>query len=573
MADNDDRGQTDESGERQSIFDLFDPPPEPGPSSFGKIPVVRRDEIDLTDGAAGVEAKAAADAEAAGLQHWTAPATGQIPAVLNSERDDRMWADVKGPSWQGDDTEWAGPDLADVFGDTDRVGDDSAALALDDGSDDYLDPDYDPDDVEYDAAYRSTDEGGAGTAAPNGSSADSSALSEDTQIGHPPERPQPLAPAPERASTPPPAPSHGRPPAPAGRGQRPVAETAAGYDTGANAAATDPGGAPIDEPRARGAHDLDSDPRRPGGTGVIGYTDSPPSIDDIKFADAAYQSDAEDDEDLGFGRTGGRDIPKAIGVGVALAAVVLAAMWFGPYTTLALVVVLALLAVVELYNAMRLAGLRPATLLGIVGTVAAPAAAFYRGDAAFPLVLALAVIFGALWYLVGADTERPVLNLSLTILGVFWVGGLASFAGLMLRLDLGIQLLLSTIIVTVASDTMAYIGGRAYGSRPFHQASPNKTWEGTLTGFAGAVFAGFAMGVTDMGTLWDGNLVPAIALGAVVGVLAPIGDLAESVVKRDLGIKDMGTLLPGHGGVLDRMDGLLFALPGAYYLALVYGLI
>ena len=314
-----------------------------------------------------------------------------------------------------------------------------------------------------------------------------------------------------------------------------------------------------------------------GGSAARPDHDLPPALDDIEFADPDdeyyYYDEDEADEAMGLSPVGGRDLPKAIGVGLALAGILLAAMWFGPYTTLLLVVVLALLAVLELYNAMRLAGLRPATLLGIVGTVAAPAAAYYRGDSAFPLVVALAVIFGTLWYLVGADTERPVLNLSLTILGVFWVGGLAGFAALMLRLDGGIQLLLAAIIITVASDTMAYVGGRAYGSRPFHHASPNKTWEGTITGFLGAVFAGFAIGVTDMGTIWDGNLVPALVLGAVVGVLAPIGDLAESVVKRDLGIKDMGTLLPGHGGVLDRLDGLLFALPGAYYLALIYGLI
>lgn len=301
-----------------------------------------------------------------------------------------------------------------------------------------------------------------------------------------------------------------------------------------------------------------------------------PNIDDIEFAGHEERHEEEPrhyEDGLDYGPEGGRNIPQAIGVGLALASLVLAAMWFGAETTLALIVVLALLAVLELYNAMRMAGLRPATLLGIVGTVAAPAAAFYRGDAAFPLIVGLTVVFGTLWYLVGADTERPVLNLSLTMMGIFWVGGLAAFGALMIRQDGGIELLLATIIITVASDTMAYIGGRAYGSKPFHHASPNKTWEGTITGFAGAMFAGFAIGVTEMGTIWDTNLVPAIVLGAVVGCLAPMGDLAESVVKRDLGVKDMGTLLPGHGGVLDRVDGLLFALPGAYYLALVYGLI
>jgi len=79
--------------------------------------------------------------------------------------------------------------------------------------------------------------------------------------------------------------------------------------------------------------------------------------------------------------------------------------------------------------------------------------------------------------------------------------------------------------------------------------------------------------VTNLIDVFDGQFVSVMVLAAVVGVLAPIGDLAESLVKRDLGVKDMGTLLPGHGGILDRVDGLLFALPGAYYVAVVYSLI
>ena len=196
-----------------------------------------------------------------------------------------------------------------------------------------------------------------------------------------------------------------------------------------------------------------------------------------------------------------------------------------------------------------------------------------RGDAGFPLVVGLAVVFGMLWYLTGADTERPVLNLGLTFTGVIWVGGLAAFAALMLREDGGVGLLLAAILITATSDTLAYLGGRAYGTKSFHPASPNKTWEGTLTGFFGALLAGLVIGVTDFITVFDGQFTSVMVLAATVGMLAPIGDLAESLVKRDLGIKDMGTILPGHGGVLDRVDGLLFALPGAYYVAVIFELI
>lgn len=685
-----DRHDPDRSGSEptendSSVFDLFEPPPPSDPKSFGKIPVIKDAEIDLTDdGPSAVELKAAADVEAAGLQHWTAPPTGQLPAVL-SDKDTNTgrWGDVAGPSWHGDDPSWSGPDLADVFADTNAI-----------GVDDFVD---DEDDEEEDDEYRRPS-----SATQTRPMVDSEAVSAPP-LAAAPERRRPRESAertdgqsPARSPRPAsrrildegPAPRPGLAEEPTGwptsprRGPRPDRESRVRQQprlpSASPAPAPIPSPAPA-EPAARHGADGQDDQRAPrpglerdngpvrgsaprldqvprpaprgGGRGAgsngggadvtpAGPAGSPverpglfdedrsiPSIDDIQFADSRPGPSGQDPHDPHDRRdrrggvrdvrdprsrrdrhearltpshhgvdpgghegyvdepieglesldtpVGGRNLPAAVGVAAALVAVLLGAMWLGPAATLLLVIVLALVAVVELYNAMRMAGLRPAALLGIVATAAAPAVAFYRGDAAMPLIIGLTVVFGSLWYLVGADTERPVLNLSLTMMGILWIGGLASFAGLMLRFDggAGIELLLAAIIITVASDTMAYIGGRAYGARPFHSASPNKTWEGTITGFLGAVFAGFAIGVTDMGSLWDGNLVPAMALGAVVGILAPIGDLAESVVKRDLGVKDMGHLLPGHGGVLDRVDALLFALPGAYYLAIVSGLV
>lgn len=663
--DNKPESESDEDG--QSVFDLFEPPPPTDPNSFGKIPVIKDDEIDLTDGASDVERKAAADVEAAGLQHWTAPPTGQVPAVL-SEKESKsgLWGDVAGPSWHGDDPTWSGPDLADVFADAD-------AIRLDDYADDEDDEEEDdefrrpppvqqapprpidrvpPPSVEPPLAaaperreppVRSWPTNGEhdGAADPNGVGGDP---------GRPAARPVPrprLDPAP--APEPHPGANADRATWPTSPDPRPRREL---ETTGLERPAADPPSHPRPDPRPERVQPERPQPERPQGgpvpkRGLLSSQDitapglpthapnqaagppperpslfdderSVPSIDDIEFADDQAAAGQRFEARLPTGRLGrgapeeqvpagafaddghyedeyehyedeyedydgiedeprrskaGRNLPMAIAVGAGLIAVLAGALWLGPEMTLLLVVVLALVGVVELYNAMRLAGLRPANLLGIVGTAAAPAAAFYRGDAGMPLIVGLTVVFGALWYLVGADSERPVLNLSLTMMGIFWVGGLASFAGLMLREDGGLDLLLAAIIITVVSDTMAYVGGRAYGRRPFHPASPNKTWEGTITGFLGALFAGFAIGAIGLGELWDGNFFAAIALGAVVGVLAPIGDLTESVVKRDLGIKDMGQLLPGHGGVLDRVDALLFALPGAYYLALVAGLI
>ncbi len=268
---------------------------------------------------------------------------------------------------------------------------------------------------------------------------------------------------------------------------------------------------------------------------------------------------------------GERDLVQAVMFGFVLAAVAALAFWLGNIPTIILIAVAAALAVAELYESMRKAGLHPATLLGITAAVALPLATYNRGEGGFTLVIGMSVIFGALWYLVGADNHRPALNLGLTMLGITWIGGMAGFAALLIRAD-QVSILLAAVIITVASDTGAYAGGRAMGTRPFHPASPNKTWEGAIIGFVAAVVTGFIVGLLGISPFSD-NLVHALLLGAVVGIFAPMGDITESLVKRDLGVKDMGHLIPGHGGVLDRLDGVLFVLPAAYYLARVLDLI
>lgn len=269
---------------------------------------------------------------------------------------------------------------------------------------------------------------------------------------------------------------------------------------------------------------------------------------------------------------GGRNLGQAIGAGLAFAAIAGLAFWLGNAATIGLIAVIAVLASVELFGAMRQAGLHPATLLGIVASAALPLAAYHRGDAGFTLVIALSVVACALWYLSGADTQRPAVNVGLTMLGITWIGGLAAFAAFIIQSGGGVDVILAVVLITVASDTGAYAGGKAIGSTPFHSASPNKTWEGTIVGIIAAVVAGLIVGIVGI-SVFSGDLTDAALLGLTIGIFAPIGDLTESMVKRDLGVKDMGTLLPGHGGFLDRVDGLLFALPAAYYLGNVLGLL
>ena len=198
---------------------------------------------------------------------------------------------------------------------------------------------------------------------------------------------------------------------------------------------------------------------------------------------------------------------------------------------------------------------------------------YWRFEAAVPLVLFLTVVFSMLWFLTGVDTEAPVLNIGVTLLGVMYVGFLGSFAGLMLTdASNGIGLLLSAVLVTVAYDIGGLVVGTAMGRSPLSAASPNKTIEGTIGGMVAAglmavVVIGLVFNIAPFGDDPGGSLLDVIVLGLAGAIAAPLGDLCESLLKRDLGIKDMGTILPGHGGLLDRFDALLFVLPATYFAA------
>lgn len=273
------------------------------------------------------------------------------------------------------------------------------------------------------------------------------------------------------------------------------------------------------------------------------------------------------------GAGAGRDMQSAVILGGALAAIALVLFKLGPEATMVLATVVVCFAAAELYDVLRRAGYQPATLVGLAGTLGIMIAAYAKGETALPLAVVLVLATSFLWYLVKVVHARPTVNVAATVMAFLWTGVLGSYAALILGIDkhghTGVAFLLGAVLATVASDVGAFFVGSRMGSRPLApEISPNKTVEGLIGGAVASVLVSvlvlkFIPGVFP----WDGG--KAIWLGLVVAIVAPMGDLFESMIKRDLGIKDMGNLLPGHGGVLDRFDALLFVLPATYYLVRV----
>lgn len=290
-----------------------------------------------------------------------------------------------------------------------------------------------------------------------------------------------------------------------------------------------------------------------------------------------------DDGGGGGGVGGDRNLPVAVGVGVALVALGLVCFSLGGLATTILACVVVGVAAAEFFQSVEGHHFQPAGLLGLVATVGLMFATYTSGLSAYPVVLALTVVLGLVWYLWVQPGEGAVRNLGITLLGVMWIGFLGSFATLFLGLgkvvqdrtgassNIGVGVVIAAVIVAVSHDIGAYFIGRYAGKTALSAASPNKTLEGTAGGVGVAVVVTTvvvgAFGIAPIG----GDIFRVFVFALVCALVAPLGDLCESFIKRDLGIKDMGTVLPGHGGVLDRFDALLFVLPTAYFLTLLFG--
>ncbi len=264
----------------------------------------------------------------------------------------------------------------------------------------------------------------------------------------------------------------------------------------------------------------------------------------------------------------GRNLPAAIATGaVLLVPAVFGIFWFQPLLIAVWIVVLCM-GVWEVARALEAHHTEDSPRLRIpkiplyLGAAAMPVAAYWGGVEA----LTLALMITGVAVLIGAAAWRvpdPGRSIVASLFVACWVPFLISFALLLLQVDQGEWRLVVVVLLVVSNDTFGYIAGVLFGKHPMApQISPKKSWEGFAGSLAGAVL----VGVLASWLIFDEEFYIGALLAVAVVISSTAGDFSESMVKRELGIKDMSRVLPGHGGVMDRLDSLVFAMPAAYFL-------
>ncbi|MGH3664597.1 MAG: phosphatidate cytidylyltransferase, partial [Egibacteraceae bacterium] len=211
---------------------------------------------------------------------------------------------------------------------------------------------------------------------------------------------------------------------------------------------------------------------------------------------------------------------------------------------------------------------RPATFVAAGAGLVTLYGAYAKGPTGQSLGLALLLLGAMGWTVLDAGRGHTAASLGATCLMGLWVPLGASFIGLLLARPNGQWYVMATVALTVTTDIGAFAFGSRFGRhRLAPTISPAKTWEGLAGGIVTVLLVAGLVTARVPGF----DVVSALVLGAGVGVAATVGDLAESMVKRDMGIKDLGGILPGHGGIMDRADAILFSLPVAHLLLLALG--
>lgn len=317
-----------------------------------------------------------------------------------------------------------------------------------------------------------------------------------------------------------------------------------------------------------------------------------PIVPDVP--DAGRDADDRDDRDQGAGRLSGgplfrdekpqepmstalpppqkkragRDLRAAIGVGVGLGAVIVASLFIVKDVFVGVIVVAVVVGLWELTSRLQeRKGIKAPLVPLAVGGAAMVVAGYAQGAEGAWVAMALTALAVLVWRMT-APPEGYLKDVTAGVFAVFYVPFLATFVAMLLTADDGPQRVLTFLLLTVVSDTGAYAVGWRFGKHKLApRISPGKTREGLFGAVAFAMVAGALcmQFLIDGGSWWQGLL-----LGLAVAASATLGDLGESMIKRDLGIKDMGTLLPGHGGIMDRLDSLLPTAPVVWLLLVLF---
>lgn len=248
--------------------------------------------------------------------------------------------------------------------------------------------------------------------------------------------------------------------------------------------------------------------------------------------------------------------------------IIFVVVWFGePYTWhfylySILVAAVAAVGALEFYGILGLPSRHPLTIFGLIWILLFILVAHFEVRYMAPL-LTSAVVF-SLIFLLRSPVEKAFINWVWTLAGIIYIGWMLSHFIPLRGLEGGRDWVLLAVFATFAADSAAFFCGRAWGRHSLASAiSPGKTWEGATGGFLGAIAASLILA-----TILPGILIPywqAIVLGAFIGTFAQLGDLGESMLKRSAGVKESGTLIPGHGGILDRLDSIVFTVVVVYY--------
>ena len=291
----------------------------------------------------------------------------------------------------------------------------------------------------------------------------------------------------------------------------------------------------------------------------------PAAVDDVPTATAMPLPPAAEElamTERPAGGRAGRDLRAAIGVGVGLVAVILASLFIWRPAFLAVLVAAILVAVWELATALGAGRFHPPLVPLLLGALVMEGLAWSRGPTGLVVGFLLTSLAVVLWRL-GHGPAGYLGDTASGVLVALYVPFLAGFAVLLLVPDDGAVRVIAFIATVVASDVGGYAAGVLFGKHPMAPTiSPKKSWEG----MAGSVTACILVATPIIALGLDGPWWGGVLFGAALAVTATIGDLAESLIKRDLGIKDMGNLLPGHGGIMDRLDSLLPSAAVAYLL-------